>query len=84
MIFLGVFLIGIGLYSKLVNFGGVGIVVFIIGFLNVVVVLVIEFKKEGFIFGVVVKMFIIVGFVLVYGIGILVIVGIIYYIIILF
>jgi stage V sporulation protein AC len=38
-----------------------------------------EFKKEGFIFGVAAKMFVIAGPVLVYGIGSSVIVGIIYY-----
>ena len=39
-----------------------------------------EFKKEGFVFGVAAKMFIIAGPVLVYGIGSSVLVGIIYYI----
>ena len=44
----------------------------------------IEFKKEGFIFGVAAKMFTIAGPVLVYGIGTSVIIGMIYYIITLF
>ncbi|OOM06675.1 stage V sporulation protein AC [Clostridium saccharobutylicum] len=84
MIFLGALLTGTGLYSKLANFGGAGTVVPITGFSNAVVAPAIEFKKEGFIFGVAAKMFTIAGPVLVYGIGTSVIVGIIYYIIILF
>lgn len=84
MIFLGALLTGTGLYSKLANFGGAGTVVPITGFSNAVVAPAIEFKKEGFIFGVAAKMFTIAGPVLVYGIGTSVIVGIIYYITILF
>lgn len=84
MIFLGALLTGTGVYSKLANFGGAGTVVPITGFSNAVVAPAIEFKKEGFIFGVAAKMFTIAGPVLVYGIGTSVIVGIIYYIIILF
>lgn len=84
MIFLGALLTGTGIYSKLANFGGAGTVVPITGFSNAVVAPAIEFKKEGFIFGVAAKMFTIAGPVLVYGIGTSVIVGIIYYIITLF
>lgn len=84
MIFLGALLTGTGIYSKLANFGGAGTVVPITGFSNAVVSPAIEFKKEGFIFGVAAKMFTIAGPVLVYGIGSSVIVGIIYYIITLF
>ncbi len=80
MIFLGALLTGTGIYSKLANFGGAGTVVPITGFSNAVVSPAIEFKKEGFIFGVAAKMFTIAGPVLVYGIGSSVIVGIIYYI----
>ena len=60
-------------------FGGAGTVVPITGFSNAVVSPAIEFKKEGFVFGVAAKMFTIAGPVLVYGIGSSVIVGIIYY-----
>lgn len=84
MIFLGALLTGTGIYSKLASFGGAGTVVPITGFSNAVVSPAIEFKKEGFIFGVAAKMFTIAGPVLVYGIGSSVIVGIIYYIITLF
>lgn len=84
MIFFGALLTGTGTYSKLAEFGGAGTVVPITGFSNAVVAPAIEFKKEGFIFGVAAKMFTIAGPVLVYGIGTSVIVGIVYYIMALF
>lgn len=80
MVFLGALLTATGIYSRLANFGGAGTVVPITGFSNAVVSPAIEFKKEGFIFGVAAKMFTIAGPVLVYGIGSSVIIGIIYYI----
>lgn len=80
MIFLGAFLTGIGVYDKIANIGGAGTVVPITGFSNAIVSPAMEFKKEGFIFGVAAKMFIIAGPVLVYGIGSSVILGLIYYI----
>lgn len=83
MIFLGALLTGTGTYSKLANFGGAGTVVPITGFSNAVVSPAIEFKKEGFIFGVAAKMFTIAGPVLVYGIGTSVIIGMVYYVIML-
>jgi len=84
MIFLGALLTGTGTYGKLAQFGGAGTVVPITGFSNAVVSPAIEFKKEGFIFGVAAKMFTIAGPVLVYGIGTSVIIGIVYYVITLF
>lgn len=84
MIFLGSLLTGVGIYNKIANFAGAGTVVPITGFANAVVAPAIEFKKEGFIFGMAAKMFTIAGPVLVYGIGTSVIIGIIYYIINLF
>ncbi len=84
MIFLGALLTGTGTYSKLAGFGGAGTVVPITGFSNAVVAPAIEFKSEGFIFGVAAKMFTIAGPVLVYGIGVSVIIGIIYRIIMIF
>lgn len=79
MVFLGASLTGIGVYDKIADFGGAGTVVPITGFSNAIVAPAIEFKKEGFIFGVAAKMFTIAGPVLVYGIGSSVIIGIIYY-----
>jgi stage V sporulation protein AC len=79
MVFLGALLTGVGIYDKIASFGGAGTVVPITGFSNAIVAPAIEFKKEGFVFGVAAKMFTIAGPVLVYGIGSSVIVGIIYY-----
>ncbi|WP_138204652.1 stage V sporulation protein AC [Haloimpatiens lingqiaonensis] len=79
MIFIGALLTGIGIYDKLGEYAGAGTVVPITGFSNSIVSPAMEFKKEGFIFGVAAKMFTIAGPVLVYGVGSSVIVGIIYY-----
>lgn len=79
MVFIGALLTGIGLYDKLAAIAGAGSLVPITGFANSIVSPAMEFKKEGFIFGVGAKMFVIAGPVLVYGIGSSVVVGIIYY-----
>lgn len=84
MVFLGALLTGMGVYSKIAEFAGAGTVVPITGFANAIVSSAIEFKKEGFVFGVASKMFTIAGPVLVYGIGASVIIGIIRYIILMF
>lgn len=84
MVFLGGLLTGVGIYDKIANYAGAGTVVPITGFANAVVSPAIEFKKEGYVFGVAAKMFTIAGPVLVYGIGSSVIVGLVYYIIGLF
>lgn len=81
MVFLGALLTGLDIYDKIAEYGGAGTVVPITGFANAMVSPAIEFKKEGFVFGVAAKMFVIAGPVLVYGIGSSVIVGIIYWLI---
>ena len=80
MIFIGALLTGFGVYDKIASFAGAGTVVPITGFSNAVVSPAIEFKKEGFVFGVAAKMFTIAGPVLVYGIGTSVIIGLVYYV----
>lgn len=80
MIFLGGLFTGLGVYDRIAEFAGAGTVVPITGFANSIVSPAIEFKKEGWVFGVAARMFNIAGPVLVYGIGSSVIVGIIYYI----
>lgn len=84
MIFIGALLTGIGVYDKIATFGGAGTVVPITGFSNAMVSPAIEFKKEGFVFGVAAKMFTIAGPVLVYGIGTSVVIGLVYYVLGLF
>lgn len=78
LVFAGAFLTGIGVYDKIGKVGGAGAAVPITGFANSIVSPAIEFKREGFIFGVAAKMFSIAGPVLVYGVGSSVIVGIFY------
>lgn len=80
LVFLGAFFTGIGIYDKLGKFAGAGSIVPITGFSNSIVSPAMEFKREGFVFGVGAKMFIVAGPVLVYGISASVLVGIIYYI----
>lgn len=79
MIFIGALLTGIGVYDKIANFAGAGTVVPITGFSNSIVSPAMEFKKEGYVFGVAAKMFTIAGPVLVYGIGTSWLIGLIYY-----
>lgn len=78
LVFLGAFLTGIGVYDKIGKIGGAGAAVPITGFANSIVSPAMEFKREGFIFGVAARMFSIAGPVLVYGVGSSVIVGILY------
>lgn len=75
MVFLGSLLTGLGIYDKIGKIGGAGAAVPITGFANSIVSPAMEFKREGFIFGVASKMFIIAGPVLVYGIGSSIIIG---------
>ncbi|NMB08773.1 MAG: stage V sporulation protein AC [Tissierellia bacterium] len=78
LILIGAFLTGIGIYDKIGKIGGAGAAVPITGFANSIVSPAMEFKKEGYIFGVAARMFSIAGPVLVYGIGSSIIVGILY------
>lgn len=75
MVLLGALLTGLGIYDKIGKIGGAGAAVPITGFANSIVAPAMEFKREGFIFGVASKMFVIAGPVLVYGIGSSIIVG---------
>lgn len=79
MVFLGAFLTGIGIYDRIGKFAGAGSVVPITGFANSIVSPAMEFKREGFVFGVGAKMFVLAGPVLVYGISTSIIIGVIYH-----
>lgn len=78
LVFLGALLTGLGVYDEIGKIGGAGAAIPITGFSNAIVSPAMEFKSEGFIFGVASKMFIIAGPVLVYGVGSSVIVGILH------
>lgn len=68
LIFLSVLLTGFNIYPRVVKFGGAGALVPITGFANSVAAPAIEFKKEGWVFGVGCKIFTIAGPVILYGI----------------
>lgn len=80
IIFLASLLTGLGIYDKVGAFGGAGSIIPITGFSNSIASPAIEFKKEGIIFGVCVKMFTIAGPVIVNGIVGSVIAGLIWWI----
>ncbi|NCB48856.1 MAG: stage V sporulation protein AC [Clostridia bacterium] len=84
LIFLASFLTGLGIYDKIGAFAGAGSIIPITGFSNSIASPALDFKNEGLIFGLCVKMFSIAGPVIVTGIASSIIVGIIYYIVGLF
>ena len=84
LIFLASFLTGLGVYDKIGAFAGAGSIVPITGFSNSIASPALEFKNEGWIFGLCVKMFTIAGPVIVTGIASSILVGLIYYIVGLF
>ncbi|KAB3531478.1 stage V sporulation protein AC [Alkaliphilus serpentinus] len=79
MIFVGALLTGLGIYDRIGKRAGAGSIVPITGFANSIVSPAMEFKREGYIFGVAARMFTLAGPVLVYGITSSVLVGLIYY-----
>ncbi len=84
LIFLASFLTGLGVYDKIGTYAGGGSIVPITGFSNSIASPAIEFKHEGIIFGMCVKMFTIAGPVIVIGTVASIGVGLIYWIISLF
>ncbi|MDK2822574.1 MAG: stage sporulation protein [Clostridia bacterium] len=81
MVFIGALLTGLGIYDEIGRFGGAGSMVPITGFANSIVSPAIEFKREGYVYGVGAKVFTIAGPVILYGSLISVIIGLIFYII---
>jgi len=81
LIFIAVLLTGLGVFDNIVNFAGAGAGVPITGFANAMAAPAIEHKKEGYIFGVGAKMFIIAGPVIVYGTVASMIVGAVHYLV---
>ena len=78
LIFLGTLLTGLGVYDRIGRNAGAGSIVPITGFANSVASPAIEFKTEGFIYGMAAKMFIVAGPIIVYGVLAGTIVGFIY------
>ena len=79
LIGLSALLTALGIYEKLGKFCGAGTIVPITGFANSVVSPAIEFKKEGMVFGMAAKLFIVAGPVIVYGTLTSMLVGFVYY-----
>jgi stage V sporulation protein AC len=80
LVFLGAFFTGLGIYDELGKRAGAGSIVPITGFANSIVAPAMEFKREGYVFGVGAKMFVIAGPVLVYGMVTAFLIGLIYWI----
>lgn len=79
LIFIGISLTALNIYSKIGKFAGAGSIVPITGFANSIASPAIEFKSEGLVLGVGAQLFKIAGPVLVYGISSSIVVGILYY-----
>ena len=84
LISIGSFLTGIGVYDRIGKYAGGGSIVPITGFANSVVSPAMEFKTEGYIYGLAAKMFTVAGPIIVFGVLGSVLVGLSYFIIGLF
>lgn len=80
LVFIAALLTAIGWFAPIAKCAGAGTLVPITGFANAMVSPAIEFKSEGLITGVGVKLFTIAGPVLVYGVSASVIYGVIYWV----
>ncbi len=80
LIIVAAVLTALGWFAPVARFAGAGTLVPITGFANSMVSPAMEFKSEGYIFGVGAKLFTIAGPVLVYGISASVVYGLIYWI----
>lgn len=78
LIFLGCLLTGLGVYDRIGRYAGAGSIVPITGFANSVTSPAIEFKTEGWIYGMAAKMFTVAGAIIVFGVFSGVLVGLIY------
>ncbi len=78
LIFLGCLLTGLGVYDRIGRRAGAGSIVPITGFANSVCSPAIEFKTEGWIYGMAAKMFTVAGAIIVFGVFSGVIVGLLY------
>lgn len=79
LIFLASLLTGLSLYDNLAKHAGAGTLVPITGFSNAITAPALEFKTEGLVTGLAVKMFTIAGPVLVYGLAASVVYGVIFW-----
>ena len=80
MVFIGVLLTAFNVYDEIGNIAGAGTIVPITGFANSITSPAMEYKSEGFVLGLGVKIFTVAGPVIVYGTLASVVYGVIYYI----
>ena len=78
MVFLGALLTFLNVYDRLAKRGGAGTLVPITGFANSMASPAMEFKTEGWVYGLAAKMFIVAGPIIVYGVLAGTAVGLIY------
>ena len=78
LIFMGTLLTGLGVYDRIGRYAGAGSIVPITGFSNSVASPAIEFKTEGYVYGMAAKMFIVAGPIIVYGVLSATLVGLLY------
>ncbi len=81
LIFMAAILTGLGVFEKIAKHAGAGTLVPITGFANAVVSPAIEFKTEGHVLGIGVKMFTVAGPVILFGTLASVVYGLVYWII---
>lgn len=77
MIFLGVTLTAFGIYDKIGYYAGAGSIIPITGFANSVMSPAMEYNREGVIYGICSKMFVIAGPIIVFGVVSSVLIGLI-------
>ena len=80
LVLLSVLFTGFNIYPKIAKWGGAGTLVPITGFANSVAAPAIEYQKEGQVFGIGCKIFIIAGPVILYGILTSAVLGAVYYV----
>lgn len=77
LIFVGCLLTGLGLFDRLARYTGAGLAVPVTGFANAMASSALEFKREGLIYGIGSKMFMLAGSVITYGVVTAFVVGVI-------
>lgn len=78
IIFITCVLTGVGVFDDIAKFAGAGTIIPITGFANSICSSAMEFRREGIIFGMCVKMFVVAGPVIVTAIVSSILVGVIY------
>lgn len=77
MILIGCLLTGFGVFDNLARYAGAGLAVPVTGFANAMASSALEFKREGLIYGIGSKMFILAGSVITYGVVTAFVVGVV-------